>query len=156
MRVDLTMPSAPSDGSRLSLLLHDEALRVTRRQVAGDTVRVETVTGERQQLVDTTLTHDHVDIEHVPIGRVIDRMPDIRTEGDLTVIPVVEEVVVVERRLVLKEEIHMRRVRVSERHQQTVTLRHQEALVTRVHPGSGQDDRTASPSPDNHEETPHD
>ena len=149
------MPSAPSDGVRPSLLLHDEVLAVTRRQVAGDTVRVETVTRERQHPVEATLTQERVEIEHVPVGRTIDRVPDIRTEGDVTIIPVIEEVLVVERRLVLKEEIHMRRVRVSERHQETVTLRHQEAIVTRFRPEPGQGGCEASPSRDIPEERSH-
>jgi hypothetical protein len=38
---------------------------------------------------------------------------------------------VVERRLMLKEEIHIKRVRTTERHQEKVTLRSQEAVVTR-------------------------
>jgi stress response protein YsnF len=46
----------------------------------------------------------------------------------------VEEVLVVERRLVLKEEVHIRRVRTTERHKEMVMLRYQEAVVTR-HPG---------------------
>ena len=131
------MPSAPPDGTGLSLLLHEESVTVTRRQIAGDTVRVETVTRERQQQVETDLTHEHVEIRHVPIGRVIDQMPDVRIEGDITIVPVVEEEVVIQRRLVLREEIHMRRVRVSERHQQTVTVRSQDAIVTRLRPDPG-------------------
>ena len=34
----------------------------------------------------------------------------MREEGDVTIIPVLEEIVVVEKRLVLKEELHVRRV----------------------------------------------
>nr|WP_321983825.1 DUF2382 domain-containing protein [uncultured Lichenicoccus sp.] len=132
------MPSAPSDGPCDSLLLHEEAIVVTRRRVVGDTVRIETVTREHQQQIETSLVQERVEIEHVPVGRMIERAPEIRTEGDVTIIPVVEEVLVVERRLVLKEEIHMRRVRVSEPHQQMVTLRRQEAVVTRFHPDPDQ------------------
>ena len=39
---------------------------------------------------------------------------------------------VVERRLFLKEEVRIRRVRSTERHQESVTLRHQEAVVTHL------------------------
>ena len=56
----------------------------------------------------------------------------MRQEGDTTIIPVVQEIVVVERRLVLKEEVRMRRVITNERHQETVVLREQEALITRT------------------------
>ena len=58
---------------------------------------------------------------------------------------IVEEVLVVERRLLLKEEVHVRRVRSTERHQESVTLRHQEAVVTRLPvetPAAGQNPDT--------------
>jgi stress response protein YsnF len=43
------------------------------------------------------------------MGRIVETAPEIRTEGDVTILPVVEEVLVVEKRLVLKEELHIRR-----------------------------------------------
>jgi stress response protein YsnF len=52
------------------------------------------------------------------------------------VIPVVEEVLVVERRLVLKEEIHLRRVRTTTRHRETVTLRDEQVVIERPEPGA--------------------
>ena len=58
-------------------------------------------------------------------------MPTISQEGDTTIIPVVEEIVVVERRLVLKEEVRIRRVSTKDQHQETVVLREQEAVITR-------------------------
>jgi len=63
-------------------------------------------------------------------------VPSISQEGDTTIIPVVEEIVVVERRLVLKEEIRVRRVSTKEQHQETVVLREQEAVTTREEVGS--------------------
>ena len=72
-----------------------------------------------------------VEIERSPIGRQVDAMPAVREEGDTIVVPIVEEVLVIERRLFLKEEVRIRRVRSTEKHQETVTLRHQEAVVTR-------------------------
>lgn len=44
-------------------------------------------------------------------------------------IPVVEEAVVVERRLVLKEQVRLGRVRMTQRHRETVSLRTQQASV---------------------------
>ena len=89
------------------------------------------ITGTREQLVDKELTHVRVEIKRVPIGRAIEVVPSISQEGDTTIIPVVEEIVVVERRLVLKEEVRIRRVTTKEQHQETVVLRQQEALITR-------------------------
>jgi stress response protein YsnF len=59
-------------------------------------------------------------------------MPSVRQEGDVTIIPVVEEILVVERRLVLKEEVHIRRIKTTERHQEQIKLRRQEATVSRT------------------------
>ena len=119
------------DPSTLTMPLLAEALVVARRRTHR-TVRVTTVTHEHEQLVDEALTHERVEIERVPIGRTVEAVPPIREEGDMTIFPVVEEVVVVERRLVLEEEVRIRRLRSTERHQEVVTLRTQDAVITRT------------------------
>ena len=115
------------------LPLHAEQIVVARRRL-DQTVQVRLHTISREHPVDELLTHEHVEIERVPIGRQIDAMPADRQEGDTTIIPVVEEVVVVHRQLVLREEIRMRRVRITEHHRETVFLREQEATVERDEP----------------------
>jgi len=115
-------------------LLAEEA-SVTRRIVAGATVRVAMVTREHEQVVDEALRHERVEIERVPIGRTVDAVPPAREEGDTTIMPVVEEIVVVERRLVLKEKIRIRRVRSTEHHRESVVLRMQDAVITRTEAG---------------------
>jgi stress response protein YsnF len=114
------------------LALHAEELAVSRRVVERAVVRVATVTHTRDQLVDEALIQERVEVEHVAIGRMIDAMPPVRQEGDVTIMPVVEEILVVERRLLLKEEVHIRRVRTTQQHRETVVLREQEAVVTRI------------------------
>jgi stress response protein YsnF len=50
-----------------------------------------------------------VDVTRVPIGREVTEAPAVRTEGDVTIVPVFEERLVVEKRLFLVEELHVRR-----------------------------------------------
>lgn len=134
----------PTDPERLNTLdgpqaaddvkimpLHAEQVTVTKR-VRKTQVRVERTTRTRDALVEEDLAHHQVLVERVPIGRVVEAIPEVRLESDVTIIPVVEEVVVVEVRLVLKEEIHMRQVQTTKRHVETVTLREQQAVVTRT------------------------
>ena len=123
----------PVDGQTLELKA--ETLVVTKRTVTGATVRVSTVTREVEQAVDERLDHEVVDVERVPIGRIVEAVPEIREEDGVTIVPVVEEVVVIERRLVLKEEVRITRRRVQSRHVETASLRMQEAVVTRISPG---------------------
>jgi uncharacterized protein (TIGR02271 family) len=110
----------------------EEELSVAKRVVETARVRVSRVTHQHQQLVDELLQHEKVEVEHVPIDHPIEAMPSIRQEGDVTIIPVVEEVLKVERHLVLKEEVHIRRIKQTERYQESVTLRRQEAVVSRL------------------------
>jgi len=109
-----------------------EEVAVSKQVVETGRVQVARVTHEREQLIDELLAHETVEINRTPIGRQVDTMPAIRDEDDTLVIPIVEEVLVIERRLLLKEEVRVRRVRSTERHQESVTLRHHEAVVTRL------------------------
>lgn len=114
------------------LALHSENLVVDKRVIERFTVRVATVTHSHDRLVEEDLTHTRIEIEHVPMGYFVDAVPPVREEGDLTIMSVVEEVVIVERRLLLKEEVHIRRVHLTGQHVETVALRRQEAVVTRT------------------------
>ena len=48
------------------------------------------------------------------------------------IVPILEEVLVVEKRLMLKEELHIRRRQVEESQPQRIVLRTEEATVERV------------------------
>jgi uncharacterized protein (TIGR02271 family) len=126
--------SAKSPVGETHFPLYAEDLTVSKRQIAGDMVQIGTITRETESLVDETLNHERVQIDRIPVGRQIDAVPPVRQEGDTTILSVVEETIVVERRLILKEEIHIRRLHVSERHQEAVILRKQEAVITRLDP----------------------
>ena len=117
--------------------LHSEELSIGRRQTVRGTVRVEVTTSVRDHVVDELLAREGVEIERIPVGRVVEVMPGVREEGDLMIIPVVEEVLVTERRLVLKEEIHLRRVRTTDRYQDTISLRTQDVSIARSKPPTG-------------------
>jgi uncharacterized protein (TIGR02271 family) len=109
-----------------------EELAVQKRTVETGRVRVTKTVHERQELVDEPLLEEKVVVERVPISRIVDAAPAVRQEGDVLVVPVLEEVLVVEKRLLLKEEIRITRTRVEAHHPQQVTLRSEEAVVERL------------------------
>jgi stress response protein YsnF len=123
------------ESGRVVLPLLKETLTTSRNQIAGNIVRVATVTREQEHFVDEELSHQHVEIERVPVGRQVDAIPPVREEGDTTVLPVMEEVIVIERRLILKEEIRVTRVRSTERQRERVVLRKQDAVISRTEAG---------------------
>jgi stress response protein YsnF len=74
----------------------------------------------------------------------------VRTEGDVTIIPVLEEVVHVEKRLVLVEEIHVHRTSRVQQKSIPVTLRKQRVVIEDVAPSKSRRKNTSSQP--NHDE----
>lgn len=130
--------SAPSrtEAEETLIPLLAEEVAVSKKKVETGRVQVTRVTHEREQFIDQELARENVEIDRIPIDRRVDAMPAVREEGDTIVVPIVEEVLVVERRLMLKEEVRIRRVRTTEKYREAVSLRHQEAMVTRVPSGA--------------------
>ncbi len=120
-------------GEKLVLELHAEDFAVTKRQVVR-TVRVRRETHSRDTVVEETLNRTGFVIERVPVGAFVDAVPAVREEGDVTILPVIEEVLVTTRRLRLVEEVRIRRVHSTDAHVETVTLREQHVVVTRSDP----------------------
>jgi len=114
--------------------LLEERLVVGRREVETGRVRVHLTTTTEDAAVREVLREERVEVERVPIGREVATAPAVREEEDgaVLVVPVLEEVLVVERRLVLKEELWIRRVSTNRTSEQTVPLRRQTATVERV------------------------
>ena len=123
--------------------LYEEQANVAKRRVVTGRLQVSAVTHENEQLVDELLKVERVEVERIPVGKPIDTVPPVREDGDTIIVPVVEEVLVLERRLLLKEEVHIRRVRGTERYLERVRLRKQEAVITRI----PADDSTAGATP---------
>jgi stress response protein YsnF len=109
----------------------EEELRVSKRQVVKGRVRVRTVVDTVEEVARETLRSETVEVTRVPIDREVTEAPTVRTEDDVTIVPVLEEVLVVEKRLVLKEELHLRRKLETETFEQPVTLRKQRVEVER-------------------------
>ena len=87
----------------------EEKARLLKRPAAGERVSIRTVPEERSVVLHEEVRHENVDVVRVAVNREVPEMPPIRTEGDLMIVPVVEERLVVEKRLVLVEELHLRR-----------------------------------------------
>ena len=129
---ELTVPSDTLPRAEAVVPVLAEELVVDKQQVQTGSVRVRKRLHEHEEVVDIPLVKEHIDVRHVRIDREVDAPLPIRREGDTTIIPIVEEVLVVEKRLSLKEEIHITRYTRTERHQERVTLHREEAQVEQL------------------------
>ena len=117
---------------KLSLI--EEQLVIDKRAVRDGSVRVSTKTEFVTEAAEARLDSENVEVTRVAIGREVSEAPAVRTDGDVTIVPVMEEVLVVEKRLMLVEEIHIRRVATTDDVSIPVELRKQRATIERDDP----------------------
>ena len=122
----------PSGSQDLRIPLAEEEAFLETRRVSTGKVRVRSQTDTIEDVAAAVLEGQHVEVTRVPIDEVVTVPPAVRTEGDVTIVPVLEEVLFVEKRLVLKEELHIRRLVTTETVEVAVTRRRQRAVVERV------------------------
>ncbi|HKG14344.1 MAG TPA: DUF2382 domain-containing protein [Pyrinomonadaceae bacterium] len=121
-------------GAAVVVPVVEEELRVGKRVVETGRVRVTKTVSEREELVDVPLVREEFDVERVPVNAFVDGPVAPRHEGETLVVPVLEEVLVVEKRLVVREELRITRRRSEEREARRVTLLSEEVSVERRGP----------------------
>lgn len=125
-----------------TLLEIEERLNVGRVLREVDRALVSVRTGQTEETVTEPAWRESVSVRREAVDAVVTEVEDVRHEGNVTVVPMYEEVVVVSRQLVLRERLHITLSREETRIPHTVVLRHQYVEVER------QPVRDAPPSPD--------
>ena len=131
-RAEKSRPGISSGRKRAVIPVIEEEAVVSKRVVETGKVRVSKRVSEHEEIIDEPLFREEVSVERVPVNQYVDAAPTVRYEGDLMIIPVVQEQIVMQKRLVLVEEIRVRKELVETHQPQTVTLRKEEVDVRRV------------------------
>ena len=113
----------------------EETVEVEKRAVETGRARVHVTVAHHHETIQTLLHSQDVSIDRVPIDREVETAPPTRTEGDTVIIPVMEEVAVVVKRLVLKEELHIRIKKTEHVDTQVVHLRREQADIRHTEDG---------------------
>lgn len=117
---------APRDAT---IPLVEETLHVGKRVLETGRLRVSLTTDTVTEAIQESLLTRHAHVERVAVGREVASIPESRQEGEVLIIPVVEEILVVEKRLFLKEEIRVRMTDTQENIEFPVDRRVQRATV---------------------------
>jgi uncharacterized protein (TIGR02271 family) len=126
--------STNADTKRLELV--EERVEVGKREVERGRVVLRTRVEERPEIVETEVEEDEVSVERVAVDRPIESMPEVREEDGVLVVPVVEEQLVLTKRLVLKEEIRITRRTRTRMVRETVPLRFERVEIERQEPAT--------------------
>jgi uncharacterized protein (TIGR02271 family) len=118
----------------LSVPVIEEFVEVEKRTVDQSGYRLTKQVETRQETVDELLRNHRVSIERRPVGTqlALADMPQPHYEGQTLVIPVIEEILVTEKRLILVEEVRITPVETTHRTQQNVELRKEKVEIERL------------------------
>ena len=122
--------------SRVIPIIHEQ-VTFDKRVVETGQVRIAKRTVEHEELVDVPLFREEVSVERIPINQFVEEAPPVRQEGDTMIISVVEEQIVLQKRLVLVEELRVRKQIIEDHKPQQVTLLREEVEVTRSSAAAG-------------------
>jgi len=124
-------PAADASAEGAVIPVVEERLDIHKKEVETGRVAVYLTPREHEEIVRVPLTDEHVEVRRVEVNRFVEAPEPVRQQGDVTIVPVMEEVLVVQKRLRVKHELHLIRRRETREHAQRVTLRSEKAHVLR-------------------------
>ena len=138
---DTLLPSATSTSSfsdePLVIPVIQETMQVGTRIVETGKIHISKKVTEETAVENFLETSEQITVERKQINQYVETAPPAsRQEGDVTIISVVKEVLFVEKRLMLVEELHVTKHKVQENRKVTATLRKEEVTVERKSTGT--------------------
>jgi len=112
-----------------AMQLQEERLVARKELEETGRVRIHKEVEEAPRRLEVDAYYEEAEVEHVPIGRIVKEQESPREEDGVYIVPVYEEQLVVVKRLLLKEEIHIRRHGATEKRLFEETVRRERIVV---------------------------
>jgi uncharacterized protein (TIGR02271 family) len=110
----------------------EETVHVEKKTTETGKVKISKTVKVDTETVNLLQVQDEVQIERIPINEFVQTPPPpLRYEGNIIIIPVLQEVMVTEKRLLLIEEVRITKRKVESKESQEVALRKEELKVER-------------------------
>ncbi|MBD2701442.1 YsnF/AvaK domain-containing protein [Spirosoma sp. BT702] len=135
----LHVPPATDSANEETLLIPrlEEQLHIDKQLVETSRVLITKTVREEPQTVQIPLISETIEIERVELNQYVEEPPLTRQEGDTTIYPVMKEVLVIQKRLMLVEEIRVTRRQIQTQQTQSVPLRREDVHIERIDASSG-------------------
>ena len=125
-------PTKSSSTALVTVPRIEEQLQVGKQTLETGRVKLTKTVHETEETVAIPLLREAYTVERVPLREYVDEVPVTRQEGETTIYSVVNEVLVVQKRLLLVEEIRVTKQQIQHQETQTVQLRREEITVERT------------------------
>ena len=116
-----------------------EQASVGKKTVESGKVYVHKKVHEENKEVAVPVVYEEVEVTRVPVNKYVDAAPSVTHDGNKTIIPVIKEVLVVEKKLLLVEEVHITKHVIEKTEQHTVPLRREEIEIEHYTRNSSKD-----------------
>ena len=132
-----TEPQLPPESATRVVPIIEEFVRVEKETVETGRVVIRKHVLVDTKTIDTPLHEEQINVRRIAVNRYVDeasavRYEDGRHEGDTMTVPVLREELVVTKRLLLVEKLHVRKQVLNTNVPQTMELRRKEVHYERV------------------------
>ena len=111
----------------------EEHVEITKKVIERARVRLSKRVNESVESFDIPLTEEEIVVKRVQKNELVDTAPaSMRYEGDVMIIPVLKEVAVIEKRIMLVEEIHVSKYKYDKNEARQVVVRKEEVHIERI------------------------
>ena len=108
----------------------EEQLQVDKQQIDTGVVRVRKEIHEKEVIVEGSISRDEMTVQRIPINQIVTNPPPpVRYEGDKMIVSVLQEELVIQKRLVLVEELHITKNKVTKDVEEPISLKREEVIV---------------------------
>ena len=121
--------AANEEKSQPVLNVFEEQAHVDKKVIEKGTVRIVKKVNTEDEKINVPLKSEEVHVERIPVNQYVDAPPPVRYEGNTTIISVVKEVAVVEKKILLVEEIHINKKINTIEEESTIALRKEDVIV---------------------------
>ena len=131
--------NARAEGDQLIIPVIQEQIVIDKQVIETSKVRVRKTVLEETASLNIPLIQESYDVQRVPAQQVLDNPPGVRYEGDTIVVPVMREIVIIEKKYELIEEVRLTKRTTAIPHIQEITLLKEQVQVERIRldePGS--------------------
>ncbi|TPE46062.1 YsnF/AvaK domain-containing protein [Pontibacter mangrovi] len=126
-------PPATRQSEAETIPVVEEQVQIGKREVETAKVHISKKVHEELKDIDIPSMHEEVEVERVAFNKLVDEAPaPVRYEGDKMIISVLKEEVVMQKRLVLVEELHVTKKQVENHRTEKIPLRKEEINIERV------------------------
>ncbi len=123
------MADQRADSNPVSIKVFEEKATVDKQVVEKGAVRISKKVHQNDEPVNVSVRSEEVTVERVSMNKYVDVAPEVRYEGNTTIVSVIKEVAIVETKLMLVEEVRITKKVHTKDEMHNIPLRREEIII---------------------------